>query len=301
MGASLSLCKVGTRTILKETTQMGRPSVNERWFELSHMSELAEYLQSVPSFELTKKIAALVSEQALPENPRRIVISNFILLTKEFMKQVFEELQPDLEKHSYNYPFVKMRIPFVDYESSGGRERYQEFQSWLRKIPGLKSNYTPRKIQNPVVPIILPGADYSAESLVNSDSLDSETLPDKSKLGWQHLDAYADYCLSVMALGRETYSALVEAWYFGNDSDSYFQALEVLSEEMLHHISDEIAGPRYSERSVSREHYWMKSYGEFPERLDIVLLRLKDEYLGKLARVLDSTRATNQRSSVQTP
>ena len=132
------------------------------------------------------------------------------------------------------------------------------------------------------MPIILPGVDYSAESLVNSSSLQGEGLPDKSKLGWQHLDAYADYCRGVMALGRETYASLMDAWYYGRDSDSYFQALETLAEEMLHHISDEIAGPRYSERAVNWEHYWMKSYGEFPERLDIALLRLKDDYLGRL-------------------
>jgi hypothetical protein len=29
-------------------------------------------------------------------------------------------------------------------------------------------------------------------------------------------------------------------------------------------------------------HYWMKSHGEFPEKVDIALLRLKDEYLGRL-------------------
>ena len=271
---------------------MGASRINQKWFELSHMSELTEYLQSVPSFELTKKIASQISEQSFPTNPRRIVIENFILLTRAFMKEVFEELQPDLQHHSYSYPFLTARIPFVNYESSSGRETYARIQARLRKIPGLKTRYSPRRIQNPAIPIVLPGVDYSAESLVNSLSLEGEKLPDKSKLGWQHLDAYADYCLSVMALGRETYAGLIDAWYYGSDSDSYFQALEVLAEEMLHHISDEIAGPRYSERSVSREHYWMKSYGEFPERLDIVLLRLKDEYLGKLAKNLDSTRTS---------
>ncbi len=265
---------------------MGKPRINQKWFELGHMGELAEYLQSVPSFELTKKVASHVSEQSFPRNPRRVVIENFILLTKAFMKDVFEELQPDLEKHSYNYPFLMMRIPFLNYESSKGRETYQRIQSRLRKIPWIRARYFPRRIRSPVISIILPGVDYSAESLVNSSSLEDEKLPDKSKLGWQHLDSYADYCRNVMALGRETYASLMDAWYFGTDSDSYFRALETLAEEMLHHISDEIAGPRYSGKSVLREHYWMKSYGEFPERLDIVLLRLKDEYLGKLEKNL---------------
>lgn len=89
-------------------------------------------------------------------------------------------------------------------------------------------------------------------------------------------------------MGRETYSSLMAAWYFGEDSNSYFAALETLAEEMLHHISDEIAGPRYSERTIAREHYWMKSYGEFPERFDIVLSRIKDDYLGKLKTILMS-------------
>jgi len=204
------------------------------------------------------------------------------------------ELQPELEIHSYNYPFITARIPFVNYESS----TFARIQSRLRRIPGLKARYSPRKILSPVIPIILPGVDYSAESLVNSLALENEGLPDKSKLGWQHLDAFADYCLGIMALGRETYASLIDAWYYGSDSDSYFQALEVLAEEMLHHISDEIAGPRYTERAVSREHYWMKSYGEFPERLDIVLLRLRDEYLGRLERSIKQNRVESAGSSV---
>ena len=265
---------------------MKNPKVNPKWYELTHMSELAEYLQSVPSFELTKRVASAISEQNLLQSPRRIVIENFILLTKDFMKELFEELRADLEKHSYNYPFMSMRIPFVSYESSSGRETYQRIQSFIRRIPVIGMGYIPKQIRSPVVPIILPGVDYSAESLVNSSSLEGDKLPDKSRLGWQHLDAYADYCRDVMALGRETYSSLIGPWFFGKDSDEYFQGLETLVEEMLHHISDEIAGPRYSERSVVREHYWMKSYGDFPERLDISLLRLKDEYLGRLEKRL---------------
>ncbi len=246
------------------------------------MSELAEYLQSVPSFELTKKVASEISELPLVRYPRRIVIENFILLTKQFMGELFVELGPDLEQHFRNYPFIRMRIPLVTYDSARGRVTYQKAQSFLRKMPMIRSGFLPRKIQNPIMPIILPGVDYSAESLVHSRSLTGEELPDKSRLGWQHLDAYADYCLNVMALGRETYASLIDAWYFGQDSDSYFKGLETLAEEMLHHISDEIAGPRYGGKSVAREHYWMKSYGEFPEKLDIALLRLKDEYLAKL-------------------
>ncbi len=267
---------------------MNKPWINQKWFELGSMAELAEYLQSAPSFELTKKVASNLSEQVLPKNPRRIVIQNFILLTKAFMKEVYEELQPDLEKHAYNYPFLMVRLPFLSYESSSGRETYQVIQSRLRKVPWLRRRYVPRRIHDPVVSIILPGVDYSAESLMDSSSLRSEKLPDKSKLGWQHFDAYADYCRDIIAIGRETYTSLMDAWYFGRDSDSYFAALETLAEEMLHHISDEIAGPRYSERSVAREHYWMRSYGEFPERLDIVLSRVKDDYLGKLKKGLNS-------------
>lgn len=256
------------------------------------MSELAEYLQSVPSFELTKKVASEISELTLVKNPRRIVIENFILLTKQFMRELFVELGPDLEQHSHNYPFIKMRVPLVTYDSARGRVTYQKVQSFLRKVPMIREGFLPRKIQNPVVPIILPGVDYSAESLVHSLSLAGEELPDKSSLGWQHLEAYADYCLNVMALGRETYASLIDAWYFGQDSDSYFRGLETLAEEMLHHISDEIAGPRYGEKSVAREHYWMKSYGEFPEELDIALLRLKDEYLGQLKEKILTPEST---------
>jgi hypothetical protein len=261
---------------------MKSPRINPKWYQLSHMSELAEYLQSVPSFELTKKVALEISEKTLAKNPRRIVIENFIHLAKQFMGELFVELGADLEYHFDNYPFIRTRIPFAAYDSTKGRVTYQKVQSFLRKIPMIRRGFLPRKIRNHVVPIVLPGVDYSAESLVHSLSLKGEELPDKSRLGWQHLDTYADYCLDVMALGRETYASLIDAWYFGQDSDTYFKALETLAEEMLHHISDEIAGPRYGERSVAREHYWMKSYGEFPEKLDIALLRLKDEYLGRL-------------------
>jgi len=256
--------------------------VNQRWYDLARMSELTEYLQSIPSHELTKKVATEISEEHILENPRKMVVENFILLSKQFMSQFYEEIRPDLERHSLEYPFVGLRIPFLTYESTGGRSSYQRFQSGLRRIPGLGKGYSPRPIDNPIVPIILPGVDYSAESLVTSSSLQGEKLPDKEMLGWQHLDAYADYCMDVMALGREAYASLIEAWYYGNDSDAYFGGLETIAEEMLHHISDEIAGPRYGESAVQREHYWMKSYGEFPEKIDIALLRLKDEYLGRM-------------------
>ncbi len=260
------------------------------------MSELTEYLQSIPSYELTKRVASEISEQNLPRNPRRMVIEGFILLTKDFLTEFFEETKPDLDKHAYNYPFLQARIPFVTYESTEGRATYQGIQSVFRKLPRVGNHFSPKKIQNPVVPIILPGVDYSAESLVDSLSLAGEKLPDKSRLGWQHLDAYADYCLSVMALGRETYASLMDAWYFGNDSDSYFAGLETLAEEMLHHISDEIAGPRYSERAINREHYWMKSYGDFPEKTDISLLRLKDEYLGRLRESISQDSAGSKKT-----
>ncbi|HEX4922119.1 MAG TPA: hypothetical protein VFV92_15445, partial [Candidatus Bathyarchaeia archaeon] len=243
------------------------------------MSELSEYLQSVPSHELTKKIASEISELGVTYRPRRIVIQEFILLAKQFMTDFFAEIRPELEEHAYNYPFLRIRIPWAPYDSTEGRVNYQRVQSLIRKIPRVGKGLYPRPIGNPVVPIILPGVDYSAESLVSSGSFKNDELPAKPRLGWQHLDADADYCLGLMAIGRETYSSLVDAWYYANDSDWYFKGLETLAEEMLHHISDEIAGPRYSALSVEREHYWMKSYGEFPEKVDIALLRLKDDYL----------------------
>jgi hypothetical protein len=246
------------------------------------MSELAEYLQSVPSHELTKKIASEISESSFSSNPRRIVIEEFISLTKEFMSDFFDEIRPDLEKHAYNYPFLRLRIPGVAYDSTEGRISYGAIQDFLRKVPRVRKGLFPRPIDDPVVPIVLPGVDYSAESLISSGSLAGVNLPDKSKLGWQHLDTYADYCFGLMALGRETFAWLLDAWYSGNDSDLCFQGLETIAEETLHHISDKIAGPRYTGLSVEREHYWMKSYGEFPEKVDISLLRLKDEYLEKL-------------------
>ena len=260
--------------------------VNPVWSELPRMSELTDYLQSMPSHELTKKIATEISEHAFVSNPRRLVIEEFIVLAKQFMQEFYQEIQPDLEKHTHNYPFLKLRIPWLTYGSTDGRITYEKFQIFLRRIPRIRSGITPRSINDPVVPIVLPGVDYSAESLISSQCLVGDELPDKSRLGWQHLDAYADYCLGVMAIGRETYTSLIDAWYRGNDSDAYFKALETIAEEMLHHVSDEIAGPRYNRRAVDNEHYWMKSYGEFPEKVDIVLLRIKDEYLGRLRKEL---------------
>ncbi len=265
--------------------------INLVWYELDRMSELTEYLQSMPSHELTKKVATEISELNIARNPRRIVIENFIQLIKEFMADLYRETKPDLEKHSYNYPFLKMRLPLVRYGSTEGRDNYQKIQRFFRKTPLVGRRYIPRRLENVIVPIILLGVDYSAESLVYSSSLVGESLPDKSCLGWQHLDAYADYCLGLMALGREAYGALIDGWYFGTDSDMYFKSLETVAEEMLHHVSDIIAGPRYDDRAVAREHYWMKSYGEFPEKIDIALLRLKHEYLGRLKlRLLQSSK-----------
>ena len=256
------------------------------WFEPARMSTLAEYLQSVPSFELTKNIASEFSDGSDLEHPRQAVIENFIVLTKNFMAAFFEEIRPEVENHAFNYPFLRLGIPGASYDSTSGRANYQKIQSLARKIPSLGKRYLPKPIQNPVVAVILPGVDYSAESLISSGSLERDELPEKSMLGWQHLDAYADYCMGLMTMGRETYSSLLDAWYYSNDSDMYFRALEVLAEETLHHISDEIAGPRYGESAIEKEHYWMKSYGEFPERVDIALLRLKDEFLGRLKEKL---------------
>src|SRR5437867_6395086 len=179
---------------------MGRQAIHQKWFQLSHMSELTEYLQSIPSFELTKKIALQISEESFPTNPMRMVVENFITQTKSFMQDVYDELQPELEIHSYNYPFMTARIPFVSYESSNGCETFARIQSRLRKIPGLKARYSPRKIQSPVIPIILPGVDYSAESLVNSLVLENEGLPDKdrksTRLNSSHRTiSYAVFCL----------------------------------------------------------------------------------------------------------
>jgi hypothetical protein len=260
--------------------------INPVWYELDGMTRLAEYLQSMPSHELTKKVAAEISELNLATNPRKIVIGAFIILVKGFMTDLFNEIRLDLEQHFYNYPFLQMRLPFVEYASTEGRENYQMVQRFLRRVPVIRDRYVPRRLENHVIPIVLPGVDYSAESLVSSSALASESLPDKSQLGWQHLDAFADYCLGLMALGREAYGALIDAWYYGSDSDAHFKGLETIAEEMLHHVSDEIAGPRYTKRAVEREHYWMKSYGEFPEKIDIAILRLKDEYLGRLKQKL---------------
>jgi hypothetical protein len=74
------------------------------------MSELTVYLHSMPSHELTKRIALDTSEQGLTSNPRRIVIERFILLTRHFMTDFFQEIRPDLEKHAYNYPFFKRTV-----------------------------------------------------------------------------------------------------------------------------------------------------------------------------------------------
>jgi len=74
--------------------------VNQRWYDVTGMCELTEYLHSIPSHELTKKVATEISEQHILENPRRMVVENFILLSKQFMSQFYEEIRPDLERHS---------------------------------------------------------------------------------------------------------------------------------------------------------------------------------------------------------
>lgn len=111
--------------------------INPVWCELARMSELTEYLHSIPSHELTKRVASEISEQNLLKNPRRMVIEGFIVLTKDFLAELFQETKSDLEKHSPNYPFLQARIPFVTYESTEGRTTYQRIQSIFRKVPGL--------------------------------------------------------------------------------------------------------------------------------------------------------------------
>ena len=158
--------------------------IDSVWYELSQMSELTEYLQSVPSHELTKKIASEISERSLPRNPRTIVIEEFISLTKEFMAEFFDEIRPDLERHAYNYPFLRLRLPGVAYDSTHGRISYGALQDFLRKIPWVRKGYYPKPIDDPVIPIILPGVDYSAESLFSSGSLGARNcLTSRSSAG----------------------------------------------------------------------------------------------------------------------
>src|SRR5438132_10678274 len=150
--------------------------VNQRWYDLTGMCELTEYLHSIPSHELTKKVATEISEEHILENPRRMVVENFVVLSKQFMSQFYEEIRPDLERHSLEYPFLGLRIPFLTYESTGGRSSYQGFKSGVRRIPRLGQKYSPRPIVDPVVPIILPGVYDSSESLVTSCSLMGEDV-----------------------------------------------------------------------------------------------------------------------------
>src|SRR5438309_10470165 len=160
--------------------------VNQRWYDLTGMCELTEYLHSIPSHELTKKVATEISEEHILENPRRMVVENFVVLSKQFMLQFYEEIRSDLGRHSLEYPFLGLRIPFLTYESTGGRSSYQRFQSGLRRIPRLGKMYSPRRIVNPIVPIILPGVDYSAECVVISSAWHDEKLPNTGMLRWQH-------------------------------------------------------------------------------------------------------------------
>src|SRR5947209_2850520 len=139
--------------------------VNQRWYDLSRMSELTEYLHSIPSHELTKKVATEISEQRILENPRRMIVENFILLSKQFMSQFYEEIRLDLERHSLEYPFLGLRIPFLTYESTGGRSSYQRFQSGLRRIPGFGKGYSPRTIVNPILSVIFPCLVFSSDML----------------------------------------------------------------------------------------------------------------------------------------
>jgi len=98
--------------IVRTSVPMGSASpISPVWFELLRMSELSEYLQSVPSHELTKKVASEISELGLTYRPRRIVVQEFILLAKQFMTEFFAEIRPEVETHAYNYPFLQFRIP----------------------------------------------------------------------------------------------------------------------------------------------------------------------------------------------
>jgi len=261
--------------------------VNPHWFDLGNMVSLASHLQTSSAKKLTKETCEKICKELDMDHmeAQNRFLAAWIEVAKSFIQDVYRDLESAIHEHAYRYPMK--RWPLGWYDNVEGRQRHEKVQAFLRKIPGIRERMEPGAIINPVPPTILPGVDYSAESLVFGGHLQG-TDPEEVKkrdLEWMKRDASADYSLGVVCFGSEDFEVLTNAWFYGKSYSmySYVEALDTLIEETLHHIADQIAKkPRYGDKETEAEHYWMHSYGNFPEKVYQVITDKANNYISGL-------------------
>lgn len=254
------------------------------WKDERNAAMLSCYLQSSIARDITEEIAS-----KLPgEDQENRFLVEWMKTSKRFLGEVFGEIANDIERHSLKYP---MRVfPQNIYCSQGGRKIHESLLSFFRNVPLVKGHFIPGKVSEPIPSVILPGVDYTAESLVFGRFLEKESfLIPKNELVWMKKDARADYCHGAVCIGSEDFETLTEAWVYGRTQSihDYIDSLDTIVEETLHGIADQVAkNPRYGDYEVKKEHYWMNEYGDFPEKVFVSILKKGKPFVGCMKEVL---------------
>jgi hypothetical protein len=288
-----------------KTLEVRKP--NSKWYTLEGMLELNEHLLSPP---IKYKIDKLCNKE---DETKKEFMKELIFLTRRCMQETYMRTASYLLKHSRTYPVIPMSVE--DYCSIVKRreinlkisEALEKHETPQEIIPaGITSNWSheiqERKIiveeNDPVPPILLIGVDYSAESLILSEELAGEKLPDKDNLTFQQKDSLADYCEGGIACLTSDIVEYTLKCGLEKSRISYltpgFKAAETISEEMKHRIADifikslppELYNiPRYGEEDVRKEHHWMNERGSYPEKESSILVKqVVPYYIGKGVR-----------------
>jgi len=250
-------------------------TIHSKWYELKGMIELTNALQSKPTRELMARYKM-----------KNEIIKQVIIQCQGFQDEMFGRLKGEIETHSLLYPMKFW--PSSWYCSDRKRKYHERVQSILRGIPLIRRKLKPKPISSPIIPIILPGVNYTAESLVVSGELSKSDFPTRDNLTWFEKNAYADYYHDVMTYGSEHFVILLKT-LFGDIkiekkfSDPSVKAFDTLWEEQFHRISNQIAGPRYGKKDLEKEHYWMNEYGSFPEKVSEMIINVSQKYVGVLS------------------
>ena len=256
------------------------------WKEERNAAILSRYLQSSVARDLTEEIEAKISSPAEERENRFLV--EWMRTSRSFLGLVFAEIMNDIEKHSLKYP---MRVfPQSVYCSQRGRKVHESLLAVFRSVPIVRGHFAPGKVLEPIPGVILPGVDYTAESLVFGKFLEKESFAiPKQDLVWMKKDARADYCYGAVCIGSEDFETLTEAWVYGRTQSmhDYIDSLDTIVEETLHGIADQIAKyPRYNDYEVRKEHYWMNEYGDFPEKAFMAIMKKGKPFIGSMKEVL---------------
>lgn len=265
--------------------------IHPKWHDAKESAILADRLQSKVAKEITTDVANEIAESRnmRMQDARILFLTEWIKNSKLFIDSVYNDLKDEISDHAYNYP---MRyFPCDTYCSFSGRNSHARIQQILRSLPVLKKILEPGKITDPVPQVILPGVDFTAESIVYGGFLGKPQIEiDRDLLEWSKKSSRADYCLGAVAFGSEDFETLTLAWVHGEVGSitEYSDSLDTLLEEALHGCADQIAKtPRYGEEDVDKEHYWMNEYGTFPEHIFEAIVKHGRAFRGSLSGLLE--------------